>query len=1670
MAQKQFNRFGLRRDFNLSDLPSPTSALNNVLSTPTMLGSEKSFTTTDLEPIRGIYITNITTSTFASLDGVTVAFTIIENGIIDNSTNPKVYRPLIKIKNRLDAAYFSTGEPFFFGGDGPNARYYDSENIIRDADAHNSIAESNGTYSIGDVVQFNSQLWRRIARENTGVPGVNPDWLLLGDYQDFFLDDEVDSDGNIITLTDNFWERGQFVYSEKLQSSFLSLFGGTNWQGFYKPTVSGTLRFLIRTTGSTIFKFQDPTSSSFELVRYGDTNVQQFNYLNGLTGSLQGTFYNSNQIEELLAIYNDSTRQLVRVALPDPMQLKHGDLIFLDIEEGQVPSQKYRILTPNDYDKQVKIHEFFIEVTEEFNKLNLSASDLDEPFNGWGRNLTTGGYFTLNIPPVGLKAAVRYTPYDRKQLKTYINSFRHKTDVAITSNIVNATQLTVSDEEYQNLMVNDYLYDYRYSASDAVPGIRRYVITGCSSSGGVNTVTVELDEDYDEFEDTNKNDQQYYYRLDGGSVNGAAENVSPGTSFASFTVAPGSVSGDVQLVQYDETNNSVISNTNQSSLVAGDIISLTGRSYWTLTPNADITFNYVLRGGQGGGISTADRRNGATLTGQFQMVANTTYTLIKGVNVTTATTVKNLYTGNGGNSGSNGYAGGGFTGLFAEVPTGIAIQNAIIIAAGAGGSTGYGERGGYGGAFNGENGNGPLSGSGATQSAGGGGGGSGSAGAELEGGNGAVDSRSGGGGGGGYFGGGGGNSDNNSSPGSSAGGGGSSYIAPSAISEYSVQVGNELDNTPLTTGYTTGGLNRVLSQSNSFNTLLHVARIGELTARERYITIEQYLDRYVDYAFDWTFFIKDEDVDPGSTNKAWIIRQLTETGGGYGLVSYKHFYDKDYEFYSIGDFKTFLDNSVVNGGTSREDGVEQRAFGRKQLVDKGDQYNLLFTLLPLKSIYSPQENWNSVALSRNGTMTEDSRLLTFNNATDVEVGNYVISNNDNGFIGGDNIPYGTRIIDVLGSTSNVVLNNQSSNAFTSQSLWVLNHRGFVATGTLTWDSTDNIHYFNTNSPRLADVNAGQIITFRDTPSTSTYVRITKATVDEPNSRVALKIDDQNPYPSVNAGPVAIYQDKGIDITKPLQTYCNGIACAQNDYRDAGTVNTRYFPIKIHAGSPLAGNDVRFTEGSLTGSYSTDNINNPSRMVFTPTQTYINQSYSNWGTGPSVAWWMDAYTGSSFPNQATKVAGTSNPSGVKRFGGGQVYAQLSGTGIGDALAERYPGFPVSSFFPVGIVEGMIRIDGDIYNNVAIANSEKYYFIIRVANSISSVPNPDNGFNPQWQDGELCSDGSTEKPITIDLGEFPISSFDFTKIQFNPAQANMLRYWGTTGSKSALQNIFNVYNANPASYPDRIYQISADITLTEAEAQAYFVNSVNLIQDDGEGTITYVLKSGSYYKTYSLTGYLLHFDDFESIIDTETLFSYRQPNTSLVTNSLSSNEPELINLFQNDGPITIQPNDDDNDWINKQFQYMQYRKKIYSILPTPRSIENRFPGIRMINENKTEGNDVFKNLQNTTNSLSVYTFSSSTVNRELCCPPLDTSPPFDSSSIGLSTTTLNPDFYVDGLVNVRSIGANHPEDKIFPIPVTVANSDLPVDIKLPVVFGGVKYDLLIGNSVPTDVTNP
>ena len=163
MAVKLFNRIGLRRDFTLADLVNQDSALNNILATDSMSEGEP-FTVEDIAPIKNIYVTDITSDTFLTLDGITVEFTQIlvdeATGLpkVDEEENPVAYRPFVKIKNRLDTAYFTTGEPFFFGGDGPSATYYDARNIYRQPDD----LVLNAEYEIGDIVLSSGNIYRVI--------------------------------------------------------------------------------------------------------------------------------------------------------------------------------------------------------------------------------------------------------------------------------------------------------------------------------------------------------------------------------------------------------------------------------------------------------------------------------------------------------------------------------------------------------------------------------------------------------------------------------------------------------------------------------------------------------------------------------------------------------------------------------------------------------------------------------------------------------------------------------------------------------------------------------------------------------------------------------------------------------------------------------------------------------------------------------------------------------------------------------------------------------------------------------------------------------------------------------------------------------------------------------------------------------------------------------------------------------------------------------------------------------------------------------------------------------------------------------------------------------------------------------------------------------------------
>ena len=332
---------------------------------------------------------------------------------VDNADNPVPYRPFVKIKNRLDTAYFTTGEPFFFGGDGPTATYYDSRNIIRQPDA----LVLNQVYQIGSVVLSSNNIYR-VIQPNTSTSTVlshtsgSQDGFLFErvyDIKEVFYNGTYDViTGEERTESDNFWERGYFLYGDKIRDSYLSTLGGVKWNGYFKPTVSGSHRWFIRSTGNVQFKFQDPTVSSAVETKYGQPNTTFVNnYIAnnpGLTADQQ-TWINS--FKNILA---DTTTKFVEVRLQTGLQLATDDILYIDSLQGQLRSKQYRIFTLRPTGEQWTVDRLWVEVTADFNRKNVAITDLPS----FGTDVWANAD--------GNRSFVRYYPYERRALKTYLNS------------------------------------------------------------------------------------------------------------------------------------------------------------------------------------------------------------------------------------------------------------------------------------------------------------------------------------------------------------------------------------------------------------------------------------------------------------------------------------------------------------------------------------------------------------------------------------------------------------------------------------------------------------------------------------------------------------------------------------------------------------------------------------------------------------------------------------------------------------------------------------------------------------------------------------------------------------------------------------------------------------------------------------------------------------------------------------------------------------------------------------------------------------------------------------------------------------------------------------------------------------------------------------------------
>ena len=1401
MALKAFQREGLRRDKNLSDLPSPQSALNNILATPTMLGTNESFTVADLAPIQNIYITNITSSTFATLDGVTLEFTVINPGppaVIDNTSNPLPFKPLVKIKNRLDTAYFSTGEPFFFGGDGPDATYYDSENIIRDpASLQFDVVYGTDIEPAMQIVRSGNNLYRTsdgATRSTADGPlthlasgGVVNGFSWVAEYNEYepYLSPTLDE----LTLEDksirdNFWERGQFVYGNKVQASFVSLFGGANWQGMFKSVEPGYARFFLRTTGSTVFKFQHPLYPSYSQFKYG--KVGAIDFANGTVDLTweqnNGTFSaGGTYLSNLQTMLSDASRRWIKVVCDDNVQLQTGDVIYLEIEEGPLQARQYEIygLTERDVDAKPQDPSlvtgktiFFVEATTDFNLNNVdynSIPTVNDPNN------TANGY----------KGIARYFPWERRPYKTYFNSTKHKFSIDPSDFTITATNsIQFNDEKiYQSIFIEDYIYDYRRRSSDiindpdpgAAPGstipvypVRRYRVTGCNDS--TKTVNLELDPNYNAVSPSSNTNDQYGY----------VDSLSGQLKFTPSTVPA--------------------------------------------TEEAERITNVFNTGNLNDTIDTG--------TGTFTDA------------------------------------------LFPNTPT---------------------------------------------------------------------------------------------------------------------------------------------------QTLYYVARYGDAVPRYRYFTIEQFLERAVDYAIDWTYFSKDEDVSDTSTDKAWVLWYRNETNADYGPLNYKYLYAKDYEFYEIGEFKRFLDNSVLLYGTSREEGIDQRAFGKSKLVNKGDQYNLMYSLLPIKSEYDPPVNFNEIAKSITGSIAEGSRAVSVNDTAAVIEGNYLFdSSSVDAIINGSNaFGYRGRVIEKLFGTSLVITSKLATADATGTNLYAVDHQGFITALKITGGSGNSWNFAGDGS----EVKIGHVIVTPEDAGRSTYVRIVKIDYNSGAQTGTMILDTSIGLAADKL--VLVYYDRGIDITKPLQTFCTDTGCGQHAY-SGETTDTQYIAIKATFNS---GSDGQLDNFFSNNQSNVQTINNNSAQI----QWLLENNMGDVDEGN--------YNNNIFNLSVVKV--------------------LWSTGLGargSASEEGVTSVPTSTSLPIGFIKGMVRLKGKIWDGTDAGNEYEYYYIVRLGDGWQS--NVDKIAVPESVPGAGDANGLSRN-VGFNPRAFPGSIWNIQSytLQINGGPANYTK-------AGDIANQTNLDSAN-SSGSNGFWRITTAFNISVGQ-QAYFEN-LDSFAPNSPGT-TYRLEVGNYIR--KIGGKFWWFNDFNDFQDVYSVWGNiggsNNPSGSGNTGTTngSGNTQQLIYLQEQQGPVKVTGSS-----LSDNFKYIHYRRKQYEIVPMNQNVENATNGhLRLINVNANTSSLVNNILQNGTNKLSVFTFANTTDNRELCCPPLDTSPPFDSSPIGLSTTVLEPDMSIDGLVNVRSINGNHPDDKIHPITTTSTPFDsttinnAAVNKKFTVMFNGVKYDILLSNTNP------
>lgn len=159
--------------------------------------AQSTFVSEDLDALRTMSSQGLTNSAYSAVIGSRSTYTN-QNGI------RLEYIPRITYQNKFDKFKFFAGDPFADGGNGLTARYFDYTNVF----------------------------------ENTvGIFSGSP------------------------VKIDNFWEAGNFTFTDKVVPEFTTLNGGVEWEGTFIPTSTGEHTFYINSSACFTFDLQPATVS-----------------------------------------------------------------------------------------------------------------------------------------------------------------------------------------------------------------------------------------------------------------------------------------------------------------------------------------------------------------------------------------------------------------------------------------------------------------------------------------------------------------------------------------------------------------------------------------------------------------------------------------------------------------------------------------------------------------------------------------------------------------------------------------------------------------------------------------------------------------------------------------------------------------------------------------------------------------------------------------------------------------------------------------------------------------------------------------------------------------------------------------------------------------------------------------------------------------------------------------------------------------------------------------------------------------------------------------------------------------------------------------------------------------------------------------------------------------